>query len=138
MRNLLALFGLVVLVGGGAGWYLGWYKLSFTRDTDGGLEIRTNVDTKKVETDSSSFFKNAAAVVSDHIEKTAKDAQTAAPAGAPGGTPGPGTTPLPPLPAPSPQAGALPPPAPALPDPVFVPAAPVGPAPGPVTLTPPR
>jgi hypothetical protein len=89
MKNLLALIGLVVVVGGGVGWYMGWYKLSFTRGSDGNLEIKTDVDPKKVETDSTTFFKNAASVVGKHIDKTAKDSNTATPDTAPGATPGP-------------------------------------------------
>src|SRR5262245_47598558 len=41
VRNLLALIGLLVVGGGGAGWYLGWYKLSVTRESDGNLQIKT-------------------------------------------------------------------------------------------------
>jgi hypothetical protein len=139
MRNLLALFGLLVLLAVGVGWYMGWYKFSFTRNTDGNLEIKTNVDTKKVETDSTTFFKNAATVVGSHIDKSA---QTPAPDGAPGATPGPvvpaqATTILPPLPPPT-QGASVPPPPPAFPDPTLVPLAPTGPAPAPINLMPPK
>src|SRR5438046_142610 len=53
MRNLLALIGLLVVGFAGVGWYMGWYKLSFARTTDGNLEIKTDVDTKKVGQDTS-------------------------------------------------------------------------------------
>src|SRR5215211_7500875 len=83
MRNVLALIGLLVIGFGGLGWYLGWYKLSYSRTPDGHLQVTTDVDTKKVGADSQEFIKNASTVV----EKAAQDAKT--PAGAPGSTPGP-------------------------------------------------
>jgi hypothetical protein len=89
MRNLLALVGLLVVVGGGAGWYMGWYKFSFARTADGTIQIKTDVDPKKVEADSSTFFKNAATVVGNRIDKAAPAAAT--PDAAPGATPGPVT-----------------------------------------------
>lgn len=88
MRNLLALIGLLILGFVGIGWYMGWYKLSFARDANGNLEIKTNVDTKKVGEDSSEFFKNAANVIGSHAEKAAQDAKTSTPPAA-GATPGP-------------------------------------------------
>ncbi len=87
MRNLLALVGLLVLGVAGLGWYLGWYKLNVTRTTDGNLQINTTVDTKKAETDSAAFFKNASTVIGSQIEKSG---QSAPPEGTPGATPGPG------------------------------------------------
>ena len=51
MRNLLALFGLLIIGFVGIGWYMGWYKLSVSKSSDGNLEIKTNVDTKKVGAD---------------------------------------------------------------------------------------
>ena len=73
MRNLLALFGLLVLGFAGIGWYMGWYKLSFTHNSDGNLEIRTNVDTKKVGTDSTDALKNLGAVIGKQAEKVGHD-----------------------------------------------------------------
>jgi len=83
MRNLLAGFGLLVIVAGGLGWYLGWYKLSFTRSTDGNLEIKTDVDTNKVNSDTTNAFKNISAAVSN--QKATQDANTT-PTSAPGTT----------------------------------------------------
>lgn len=88
MRNALALIGLLVLGFVGIGWYMGWYKLSYSHGTDGNLEIKTNVDTKKVGADSSEFLKNAATVIGSHAEKAAQDAKTSPPPAA-GSTPGP-------------------------------------------------
>ena len=93
MRNVLALIGLLVIGFVGLGWYMEWYKLSVTRGSDGNLQITTNVDTKKVGSDSSEFFKNAATVIGSHAEKAARDVKTSVPAGAPGATPGPVATP---------------------------------------------
>ena len=84
-RNLLAVIGLLVVVVGGVGWYMGWYKLSFTRGTDGNLEIKTDVDTNKVSSDTSNAFKNISAAV-NNVEKKAQDAQTT-PATSPAATP---------------------------------------------------
>lgn len=127
MRNLLALIGLVVVGFAGLGWYMGWYKLSFNRTPEGNLEIKTDVDTKKVGDDSATFFKNAAQVVGNHIEKSNQDAKASAPSGAPGGTPGPGgassSSPFNPL-------------APTAPDAPKVAPGPSGPAP--INLIPPK
>jgi hypothetical protein len=132
MRNLLALIGLVVVVGGGVGWYMGWFKLSYTRGTDGTIEIKTDVNTKKVETDSTTFFKNATSVVGNQIDKSGQDPKTPAPPAAIGTTPGPvapgqnpTVTPVPPTPSVPPGLPIVPPPPPG----------PVGP--GPVNLVPP-
>lgn len=93
MRNLLALIGLLILGFVGVGWYMGWYKLSFSRTADGNLEIKTNVDTKKVGADSSEFLKNAGTVIGNQAEKAAQDAKNALPPVPAVGTPGPVTLP---------------------------------------------
>ena len=99
MRNALALIGLLVIGSAGLGWYLGWYKLSYSRNTDGNLQITTDVDTKKVGHDAKEAFNNAATAIGNHAEKAAQDAKTSAPPGAPGVTPGPLTPPsTPPIP----------------------------------------
>lgn len=87
MRNLLALVGLAVVGFAVLGWYMGWYKLSFDHGTDGNLQIKADVDTKKVGDNTSTFFKNAAATVGAQIEKNAQDKN--APGTPPGNTPGP-------------------------------------------------
>lgn len=79
MRNLLALFGLAVIGFAGIGWYMGWYKLSYTRTTDGQLQINTIVDTNKTRTDASEAYKNVTAVVGNQVEKAAQDTTTATP-----------------------------------------------------------
>lgn len=89
MRNLLALVGLAVIGFGGVGWYMGWYKLSYSRTPDGNLQISTTVNTEKAGTDTSEFMKNAGAVINSQVDKAGQDAKTAAPNSAPGNIPGP-------------------------------------------------
>ncbi len=134
MRNLLALFGLLVLGFGGGGWYMGWYKLSVTRGTDGNLEIKTDVDTKKVTTDSSEALKNISSVVGNQVDKAAQEAKAVAPASTPGATPGPVTPAQPSTPNP------VGPDAPATTDPTTPPAPPAQPTQGPgrIQLFPPK
>jgi hypothetical protein len=134
MRNLLALIGLLVVGGAAAGWYLGWYKLSYSRTDDGTLQIKTDVDTKKASHDASEAVKNVGAAIGEHVGKAAQDAKSApdAPAGA---TPGPVTpsqnSALNPL-APAPVA----PVTPAVP--LAPPVPPVPPVRGPLQLVPPK
>jgi hypothetical protein len=87
MKNILTLIGALVVGFGGAGWYLGWYKLNVTKGSDGNPEIKTTVDTKKVIEDSGEAIKKTGAFIGQQIEKSANDAKT------PAGTPGPATTP---------------------------------------------
>ena len=138
MRNVLALIGLLVIGFLGLGWYMGWYKLSISRGSDGNLQITTNVDTKKVGSDSSEFFKNAATMIGSHVEKTAQDAKNSTPPGAPGVTPGPvvlpqGATITPPIPT-VPVA----PVTPDMPTALPIPVAPPQPPRGPISLIPPK
>jgi len=135
MRNLLALVGLAVVGFAGLGWYMGWYKLSFARTTDGNLQIKTDVDTKKVGSDSTEALKNLGTAIGNQAEKAVHDAKGTAPSGAPVGTPGPVApaqsstlNPLTPV-------GAIVPEAPIVPSipPVQPPS-----KPGPITLIPPK
>ncbi len=84
MRNLLALVGLVVVGFGAVGWYCGWYKLNVGKDTDGTLQIKTEVDTKRVTEDSSTFFQRVGKVLGERNSQ---------PASSLGTTPGPIATP---------------------------------------------
>ena len=79
MRNLLALVGLLVVGFGAIGWYCGWYKLSVTRTQDGNVQIKTDVDPKKVGEDTSAFFEKVGQVVGE------KGAEKGTPAPAAGG-----------------------------------------------------
>ncbi|MFO0822939.1 MAG: hypothetical protein U0792_07445 [Gemmataceae bacterium] len=87
MRNMLALVGLLVVGFGVIGWYCGWYKLHVSKNQQGNFEIETEVQTKKVLEDSSTFFQKVGKMASD---QAGKDGQ---PSGTPAGTPGPGSTP---------------------------------------------
>jgi hypothetical protein len=130
MRNLLALFGLLIIGFVGIGWYMGWYKLSVTKSSDGNLEIKTNVDTKKVGADSSDALNKLGTVVGNQAEKAAQEAKNALPP-VPAVTPGP--LPQPPVPGPN-----VPITIPVAPDmPTTVPA-PVAPPKGPIQLIPPK
>ena len=70
MRNLFALIGLIVVVFGGAGWYLGWYKVNVSKNPEGNLQIQTDVDTKKVAGDSSAFFQKVGQMVNEKVQQT--------------------------------------------------------------------
>ena len=69
MRNLFALIGLLVVVVGGAGWYLGWYKVNVSKNPDGNLQIQTDVDTKKLAGDSSAFFQKVGQMVNEKTQQ---------------------------------------------------------------------
>jgi hypothetical protein len=87
MRNLFALIGVLVVGVGGAGWYLGWYKVNFTKNTEGNLQIQTDVDTKKLSGDSAEFFQKVGQLVDDKL-KQAGQSGTTPPATTPANTPG--------------------------------------------------
>ena len=89
MRNLLALVGAAVIAFAGLGWYFGWYKLTFTKTSDGNLRVETDVNTKKVVTDSGDALKQVGDLVGEKVDKTAQDAKS----GQPANTPGPVTPP---------------------------------------------
>lgn len=89
MKNLFALVGMLVIVLGGAGWYLGWYKVNVNKNPDGNLQIQTNVDTQKVSVDSSAFFQKVGQLVSDKASQGGQPSPSApntAPANTPGST----------------------------------------------------
>jgi len=89
MRNLLALVGLLVVVGGAVGWYCGWFKLSVSKGTDGKPAITTTVDTQKVSDDSSAFFQKVGKLIEEKSHQSGTDDKTAQPAVSPGNTPAP-------------------------------------------------
>ena len=70
MRNLLALIGLLVVGFAIVGWYCGWYTISINREPDGNLQIKTQVNTGKVSTDSSAFFEKVGQLVGERGEKS--------------------------------------------------------------------
>lgn len=73
MRNLLALIGLAVVVVGGAGWYLGWYKLDVSKSPDGKPQITTTFDTSKATGDVQHGAKQGWELIAEHARKAAEE-----------------------------------------------------------------
>jgi hypothetical protein len=48
---MLALFGLVIVVFAGLGWYLGWYHVAVTPGSDGHKKVEVDFNASKVHTD---------------------------------------------------------------------------------------
>ena len=90
MRNILALIGLLVVGFAGVGWYCGWYTLSVKKNTDGKLQIQTEVNTNKVSDDTSGFFNTVGKVIGEQGQKGGQPTTT------PVNTPGPASAPPPP------------------------------------------
>ncbi len=86
MKNLLSLLGLAIVVLAGAGWYLGWYKLSVSRNLDGTLRVQTDVDTTKAGADLSKIGQKVEGIVENQLDKSST-------ATAPAATPGPQSQP---------------------------------------------
>lgn len=84
MKNLLTLLGLAVVVFAAAGWYLGWYRLSVSKNLDGTLRVQTDVDTAKAGTDLSRFGRKVEGYVENQVDKSHS---------APASTPGPQSQP---------------------------------------------
>ena len=51
MRNLLALFGLLVIVFGVVGWYRGWYEIGSATGKDGQKQFQVSIDSGKITSD---------------------------------------------------------------------------------------
>jgi hypothetical protein len=51
MRNMLALFGTLLLAFLGCGYFLGWYKISTTPGPDGHRSVTIDLNTKKIGED---------------------------------------------------------------------------------------
>jgi UDP-N-acetyl-D-mannosaminuronate dehydrogenase len=51
MRNLLAFLAALVIVVGGLGWYLGWYKFESSPMLGGHKRVGLDIDTNKVKND---------------------------------------------------------------------------------------
>jgi hypothetical protein len=86
MRNIFALIGILVVGLGGLGWYLGWYQVNVSKNSDGSMQIQTEVDTKKVTTDSSAFFQKVSQMVDDKVSQNGQSGTTP-PTTAPAHTP---------------------------------------------------
>ena len=57
IKNLLALVGLVVVGFAGAGWYLGWYKVTEQVDSTGHVKANVDVNVKKIKDDAAKLEK---------------------------------------------------------------------------------
>ncbi len=51
MRNLLALVGLALVLFGGLGWYLGWYKIKTSPGEPGHRDVHIDINTQKLGSD---------------------------------------------------------------------------------------
>ena len=51
MRNFLALVGAAVVTFAGAGWYLGWYKVSSLPAPNGRQSLQVDINGKKIDED---------------------------------------------------------------------------------------
>jgi hypothetical protein len=52
MRKLLGFVLLLVLIVGGVGWYLGWFRFSTSSNADtGNRDVHLNIDTNKIKKD---------------------------------------------------------------------------------------
>ena len=51
MKDMLALLGAALVVFAGLGWYLGWYQIASTTDSQGNRHIELDLNAKKIGTD---------------------------------------------------------------------------------------
>ena len=72
MRNLLALFGLVVVAFLVIGWHQGWYSVKSTPTTPGHNSYNVDINTKKVGTDVQGGVKAGADKVHGWLESDKK------------------------------------------------------------------
>lgn len=72
MKNILALIGAAVVILGGLGWYLGWYRLATEPAADGHRKIQIDVDTAKIRGD----VQKGKEKIKDALAKDGKPAAT--------------------------------------------------------------
>lgn len=77
MRNLLALLGLAIVVFGGLGYYLDWYKIDRSTSLTGHQQFSIDIDGKKIATDVHHGAERGTEKVQDFLEKR-KQAETEA------------------------------------------------------------
>ena len=125
MKNLLALVGAVVVLVGGLGWYLGWYKIGTQPGSDGKTKIEVEVEGNKVKADLKKGKETVGEFIQEHSSKSVPGTPTSnsGPIPITGGTFVPPSIdlkdlpPPPPVPNVFPDNGVIPP----LPPPQFVP-----------------
>ena len=70
MRNILALVGAAVVVFGGLGWYLGWYKVATEPTADGHRHINVDLNPKKILEDGQTGAKKVSDLISNETKGT--------------------------------------------------------------------
>lgn len=72
MRNLLALIGLVVVVFLGLGWYLGWYQLHWSTNSDGKTDVNLSLNNGKIVGDLKTAKDKASQFLDSKLEQPAE------------------------------------------------------------------
>jgi hypothetical protein len=72
---------------------MGWYKLSFSKNPEGHIQIRTDVNTNKVADDVGQASQQIGSFIGEKLDQAGRDAKAAQP-GPAGATPGPITPPM--------------------------------------------
>ena len=80
MRNLLALVAFLVVAFLGAGWYLGWYKLTPVNSTPGHRSYTIDINAKKISDDVQKGVQKGSAKLNDFLESEPEKAATPFPA----------------------------------------------------------
>jgi len=79
MRNLLALVAFLVVAFLGAGWYLGWYKLTPVATTPGHRSYTIDINAKKISDDVHKGVKKGSEKLNDFLESEPEKAATTLP-----------------------------------------------------------
>ena len=78
MRNLLALIGAVVVVGGGLAWYRGWISLGKIESTSGKTSINLDINKDKAINDIKAGKDKVNQVIDDAAQRAAENQRSAA------------------------------------------------------------
>lgn len=80
MRNLLALFALMLLTTIGLGWYLGWYKVSSQpASVPGQHSVQIDIDTTKIGADLQNGEQKIKQIIKDKTKDESKSKSSDAP-----------------------------------------------------------
>ena len=66
MKNMLALVGAVVVLVGGLGWYLGWFKFGAEQGTPGHPKFNVEVESDKIKADLKKGKETVGEFIKDH------------------------------------------------------------------------
>jgi hypothetical protein len=80
MRNLLALVAFLVVTFLGAGWYLGWYKLTPVSSAPGQRSYTIDINAKKISDDVQKGVQKGGQKLNDFLESEPEKAATGLPA----------------------------------------------------------